>query len=122
MTQKYCFETIPPGSNHPGRIRGRLAKRLAREQGRKQKEIGTSQREAAQIRSMIASLNRTIASLDGSIAADLEKSQIRDPRHYAFPIAARTMIARRDNLAATIAALSDRLSNLDPFLPEAEAA
>jgi hypothetical protein len=122
MTYKYCFETIPHGSNHPGRIRGRLAKRLAREHGRKQKQIDTSQREAAQIRSMIASLNRTIASLDGSIAADLEKSHVRDPRHYAFPISARTMIARRDNLRSTIAALSDRLSKLDHGFPETEAA
>jgi len=122
MTHKYCFETIPRGSNHPGRIRHRLAKRHAREQARRQKEIDLRQREAVQIRSTIASLNRTIAALESSITAALERSHVTDPQHYAFPISARTMIARRDNLKGTIAALSDRLSKLDHFLPETEAA
>ena len=122
MTYRYCFETILRGSNHPGRIRDRLAKRLAREQGRKQKENEIRQREAAQIRSMISSLNSTIASLDGSIAADLERSLIQDPQHCAFPISARTMIARRDNLKGTVAALSDRLAKVEVILPESQAA
>jgi hypothetical protein len=113
MSDEYYFETIPRGSNHPGRIGERLAKWHAREQCRKQKKINSSLREAAQIRSMIASLNNTISILDRSIAADLEKSPVRDPRHYAFPISAKTMIARCDNLKGTITALSERLSSLD---------
>ena len=112
MTYKYCFETISPGSNHPARLRDRLAKHHAREQARGQREIKFRQREAVQIRSTVASLNRTIEVLESSITAALERSHVTDPRHCAFPISARAMIARRDNLRGTIAALSDRLSKL----------
>jgi hypothetical protein len=113
MTDQYCFETIPRGSNHPGRIRHRLAKRHAREQARRQREIDLRQREAVQIRSTIASVNRTIAVIESSITAVLDRSHVTDPRHYAFPISARTMIARRDNLKTTIATLSDQLAKID---------
>jgi hypothetical protein len=122
MTYKYCFETISPGSNHPGRIRDRLAKDRAREHARRQKEIDLRQREAGQIRSTIASLDHTIEVLESSITAALERSHVTDPRHYAFPISARAMIARRDNLRGTIAALLDKLSKLEDFSSATEAA
>jgi hypothetical protein len=117
MTYKYCFETIPRVINHPGRIRDRLSKQIAREQARKQKGIAVGQRETAQIRSLIASLESAIASLDGSIGADLERSSIQDPRHYAFPISARTMITRRENLRGTVDALSERLAKVEQPKP-----
>jgi hypothetical protein len=113
MTDRYFFETILPGSNHPGRIRDRLAKRRAREHTRSQREIGLRQREAVQIRSTIASLNRTIAVMESGITAVLDRSHVTDPQHHAFPISARTMIARRDNLKTTIATLSDQLAKID---------
>jgi len=90
MTEQYYFETIPRGSNHPGRIRERLVKHRTREQHRQQKAIEASQREAAQIRSTTASLNLSGSILDSGIAADLEKSLVRNPRHYAYPISAMT--------------------------------
>ena len=62
---------------------------------------------------MIASLNRDVASLDANIAAELQTSRVRDPRHYAYPTTARAMDLRKENLNATIAALSKRLDQLD---------
>jgi hypothetical protein len=122
MTYQYCFETIQRENNHPGRFRDRLTKGLVREQSRKQMEIAASQRKAVQIRTMLASLNSTIAMLDSSIGAELERSSIKDPRHYAFPMTVRAMIAQRENLKGTLAALADRLGKVEQILPETEAA
>jgi phage shock protein A len=113
MTYKYCFETIQPGRNHPGRIRDRLVKNCAREHARRQREIDNRRREVVQIQSTIASLNRTVAVIETSITAALDRSHVTDPQHYAFPILARTMIARRDNLKTTIATLSEQLARMD---------
>ena len=43
---------------------------------------------------MIASLNREVASLDVSIAAELQTSRVRDPRHYAYPTTAKAIDLR----------------------------
>jgi hypothetical protein len=40
----------------------------------------------------------------------LQSSTTRDPRHFAFPMTARALIARRDNLEATMKALSKELA------------
>ena len=122
MAYKYCSETIPRGSNYPGRVRNRLAKQLVREKSRLQRENEIRQREVAQIRTMVSSLKDAIAVLEVSIAADLERSCIKDPVHRAFPLTAKTMIARRDNLSNTVAALSDRLTKVEVNLPETQAA
>jgi DNA-binding protein H-NS len=106
MTEQYYFETR---TQFPKGVSKRICKLRNSEQLRRQKAIETRQREAAQIRSTIASLNLTVSMLDSSIAADLETASVRDPRHYAYPISARTTMSRRDNLKATISALSKRL-------------
>jgi hypothetical protein len=36
----------------------------------------------------------------------MDSSSIRDTSHFAFPMSARALITRRDNLKATIAAFS----------------
>jgi hypothetical protein len=56
-------------------------------------------------------LKNAATLLDFSIETELQTSPTRDPRHFAFPMSAKTLIARRDNLRATIAALSKELTN-----------
>ena len=111
MTEQYYFETTQPTKRRPSRSQDRP--RPIRDIRRELKAIESRWREAAQIRSMIASLNREVASLDANIAAELKTSRVRDPRHYAYPTAARAMDLRKHNLNATISALSRRLDQLD---------
>jgi hypothetical protein len=115
MTDQHYSETfeIKPGSNHPGRIRERLAKYRFQDESRKQRQIETNRQAAEQIRAMITKLEIAVSSLDDSISAVLETARVRDPSHYAYPIAARTMTARRQNLKSTIAILSERLANVE---------
>jgi len=117
MTEQYHFETvkIKSGNNHPGRIRVLLAKRQAQNEARKQREIEIKRRAATQLRTMIVNLEREVTNLDDSISTELALASVRDPSHFAYPIAARTMQARRKNLKATIAALSDRLALTDNY-------
>jgi|SRR5664279_5159578 hypothetical protein len=103
MTEQYYFERR---SEHPSRVNKRVSGHRNFEELRRQKAIETRQRNAAQIRSTIALLNLTVSMLDSSIAAELEIASVRDPRHYAFPISVKTTMPRRDNLKATLSALS----------------
>lgn len=106
MTEQCYFEAALRGNDHPGRVRARHAKRLSAEQRRKEKLADAHQRRVMQVRSMIASLGDSKSALEVDLAAALSKSWVRDPNHYLFPVAARNLIARRDNLIKTISALS----------------
>jgi hypothetical protein len=57
-------------------------------------------------------LDRLVRTLDYDIAAEEERAQISDRSDVAYPILARTLAVRRDNLRDTIAALEPRLANL----------
>ena len=72
----------------------------------------TPAREALQTRKLIADINRIVQILDGDIAAEEEQVRVFDRTRVDYPILARTMAARRDNLLGTIAALEQRLVNL----------
>jgi hypothetical protein len=113
MTEQYHFETsnIEFG-NIPRRVRAVSAKLRAHAQSeaRKEREIEVKRQTVIQLRTMIAGLEREIANLDLSIRSELELSRVREPSHFAYPILARTMQGRRENLQATVAALSDRLA------------
>jgi hypothetical protein len=65
--------------------------------------------EAARIKTLIDSINRTIQSLNYGIETEEKHTTCRDCRDPAYSVLARSLIARRDNLAATIAALEERL-------------
>ena len=113
MTDQYCFETTDSERrDHPGRVRGRSTRGFTRNEMRKQTEIENNRTAAARIQSMIATLERAICSLDGSIDARLQTSQVRDPSSFAYPVAARAMGARRDNIWVTIAVLSQQLAKI----------
>jgi hypothetical protein len=71
------------------------------------------QRKAAQTRKIIVDLDRIVQLLNCDIATEEERARVSDRSDAAYPILARTLAARRDNLRATIAALEQRLSKLD---------
>jgi hypothetical protein len=81
-----------------------------------------TQREAVQIWKMILDLDRSVQFLNCDIRTEEERARISDPSDVAYPILARTLAARRDNLKATVAALEYRLSELDGARTVAEAA
>jgi hypothetical protein len=85
-------------------------------------ESETARREAAQIRTMIADLDRRVGLLNSDIASEEERVRVSDPSNFAYPIHAKTMAARRDNLRVTIAALDQRLEKIDAAQREAAAA
>jgi hypothetical protein len=61
---------------------------------------------------MIAELERGILALQLSIDAALAIVRVRDPSHQDYPIVARALAGRRDNLKLTLVALSKRLAEL----------
>ena len=67
-------------------------------------------RQAAQIRSMIDDLRRGVALLDADIEAVVAFERRVDPTNSAYPIAARTMKVRRNNLLNTISLLEAKLA------------
>ena len=116
MTDADHFETVETqnGNNRPQRVRVLLAKRRVQNEARKEREIKAKRRMAIRLRMMIASIEQEIANLDASISSELALARVRKASHSAYPIAARTMHARRENLKATIAVLSDRYALTDP--------
>jgi hypothetical protein len=67
-------------------------------------------REARQTRTLIADIGRIVQILDSDIAAEEEQARVFDPAQAEYPMLARTLTARRDNLRGTIAALEQRLN------------
>jgi hypothetical protein len=51
--------------------------------------------------------------LESDIEAEEERTHCKDRRDAGYSILARTLIARRDNLSVTIAALQKRLEVLE---------
>src|SRR5260370_15647570 len=66
-------------------------------------------REAAKIRAMIGAIDRTIRILECDIATEEERVRVSNRSDAAYPILARMLAARRDNLKATLSALERRL-------------
>jgi hypothetical protein len=81
----------------------------------------TSLRDVAVIRSMIADLRRSITILNCDIAAEEQRAEMVDAADPRYPMLARTLGARRDNLKVTIAVLERRLATLEPIAREAAA-
>jgi hypothetical protein len=83
---------------------------------RHQRHFDTSeaaQREAVKIRKMIGDLDRIVQLLNCDITSEEERARIFDRSDAAYPILARVLAARRDNLRDTITSLEKRLSTLD---------
>jgi hypothetical protein len=71
---------------------------------------------------MIGDLDRSVRLLNCDISTEEERARIFDRSDVAYPMLARTLAARRDNLRDTITALEQRLSKLDQAQPVAELA
>jgi hypothetical protein len=83
---------------------------------RHQRHFDTSeaaQREAVKIRKMIGDLDRIVQLLNCDITTEEERARIFDRSDAAYPILARVLAARRDNLRDTITSLEKWLSTLD---------
>jgi hypothetical protein len=69
-------------------------------------------REVARIDALIGELDRRAQLLDGHVAVEEQRVGVFDPSTPAYPIIARKLAARRDNLRATIAALEKQVAGL----------
>jgi hypothetical protein len=67
---------------------------------------------AAQIKTLIESLSRCQQMLDCDIATEEERTRCSDDSDPAYSVFARSLIPR-DNVAATIAILQERLSKTE---------
>jgi hypothetical protein len=68
--------------------------------------------EMARVSALIGDLDRRAQLLEGDIAAEEERSRVFNRSDAAYPIAARILAVRRENLKATIAALERRLARI----------
>jgi hypothetical protein len=67
---------------------------------------------------MIANIALTIRILDRDIATKEDCARFSNPSDAAYPILARVLAARRDNLKVTVAALERRLVEKGALLVE----
>jgi hypothetical protein len=81
-------------------------------------ENEAASRETTQIRTMIADFNRTLQVLGHEISAEEERARVSDPTDIAYPILARVMRARRENLKVTVGLLAQWLDQIPVALPE----
>ena len=79
-------------------------------------------REAAQVSALISDLDRAVRIINQDIAAEEERARVSERSDTAYPILARALAARRDNLRDTIAALEQRLATIKVPVVEAVAA
>ena len=63
-----------------------------------------------QIETLVIHLSGRVRLLDSDIEAEEERTRCKDRRDAAYSILARTLVARRDNLSATIASLQERVA------------
>jgi hypothetical protein len=67
-------------------------------------------KQEAKVKELIRDLERVVRILEVDIATEEARAGVSDPCNGAYPILARKMMARRDNLKETIAALERRLA------------
>jgi hypothetical protein len=72
-----------------------------------------AQRQTALIWKMIDELDRSVQLLNADIAIEENRVWIFDRSDAAYPMLARSLAARRDNLWYTITALKNRLPQLE---------
>ncbi|HEY8671427.1 MAG TPA: hypothetical protein VIL63_11345 [Terriglobales bacterium] len=62
---------------------------------------------------MIADLDRIVQIIDSEITSQEEAARVFDHSQIEYPVLARALAARRDNLRQTIAALEQRLAAME---------
>jgi hypothetical protein len=73
----------------------------------------TAARGEFQIATLIATLTRSITILSIDIEHEEDRAQVHNVLDAAYPMLAQTLRVRRDNLAATIAALETLVNTGD---------
>jgi hypothetical protein len=68
-------------------------------------------REASQIATLIGDLDRLVRILECDAATEEQRARVFDPHDPAYPVLARSLVARRENIKNTIAALERRLAD-----------
>jgi hypothetical protein len=81
----------------------------------------TALKHAPVIQGMIGDLERTVQILNVDICTEEERVRVFDRSEPTYPILARTLRARRDNLNVTIAFLAQRLHAITMAVPIAVA-
>jgi hypothetical protein len=74
----------------------------------------SASREVAVVIRMLADLVRTVQLIESDIAAEEQRAGVFNRSDVKYPILARTLNERRDNLKVTIAALERRHSERAP--------
>jgi hypothetical protein len=105
MTQQHHFETAQVERSNRAQ-----SKKRAIEERQRLARIDALRRMRQRTEAALTDLKNSATLLDYSIETELQSSITRDPRHFAFPMTARALIARRDNLEATMNALSKELA------------
>ena len=105
MTRQHHFETAD--FERTNRVQ---AKKLAIEERKCLARIGALQRMRQRTEGLLTNMKHAATLLNHAIEAELRGSPTRDPDHHAFPMTARTLMARRDNLEATIEVLCNELA------------
>jgi hypothetical protein len=80
---------------------------------KRQYQSETKLAEAGQIEALIATLSGRLRLLNSDIDAEEERTNCCDRRDSNYSLLARTLIARRDNLFATLAVLQERLATIE---------
>jgi hypothetical protein len=88
----------------------------------KLRHIETASRQAILIQSIIDDLERTVQILLIDISTEEERVRIFDRADPSYPVLARTLLARLENLGVTIADLKNRLISFHPVNEVREAA
>ena len=68
-------------------------------------------REVWQISALIGDLERVVRILDCDITTEEERAGVSSPSNRSYPVVARALATRRENLKRTIAALEKRLAS-----------
>jgi hypothetical protein len=79
-----------------------------------------ARQDSLQLQKMIGDMRRFVAGLDAEIALEEDRVRVHDQSHYTYPITAKTMRTRRDNLMMTITALDGQLQAANRILGEQE--
>jgi hypothetical protein len=79
------------------------------------KHLQASLNEMAQIKTLLTNLIRSVELLNFDIDVVEERALVRDLSDPAYPILARYLRTRRDNLRETIAALRAHAGNVGPL-------
>lgn len=108
MTQLHHVETT--NDDKSARV---AAKQRAMEERKRLAMIDALQRLRHRTEAVLVDLKKAASLLDQSIEKELQSSPTRDPRDVSFPMSARALIARRDNLRATIAAITKEMAQGD---------